>query len=280
MGVPIAFQGEMGAFSEMAVRRACGETAVPRPCRTLRDVFAAVEDGAADLGVIPVENSRAGSIHETYDLLVDHPLRIRGEVAVRVEQCLLAPSGTRRDDVRRVYSHPQALAQCETYIRSLGAEAVAVYDTAGSARALAEGREAGAAAIASARAAELYGLAILARGIQEDPDNTTRFYVVGHPGPAVPGGTGRPRTVLSLALAQDDSPGALFWSLGTLAYWRINISKLESRPSRIRPWHHRFYLELDVADGDPAFRAALGELQGRSAEVTVLGSFPSASLQA
>lgn len=277
---PIAFQGEMGAFSEMAVRRACGEQAVPQPCRTLRDVFAAVESGQAALGVVPVENSRAGSIHETYDLLMERPLRIRGEVAVRVEQCLLAPAGTAPGDIRRVYSHPQALAQCETYILGLGAEAVAVYDTAGSARTLASGQEPGAAAIASARAAELYGLEILARGIQEDPGNTTRFYVVGHAGPAVPGGPGRPRTVLTLALPEDDSPGALFWSLGSLAYWAINISKLESRPSRLRPWHHRFYLELDVAETDAAFVAALNELRGRHGDVRVLGSFPGATLDA
>ena len=279
MDGPVAFQGELGAFSELAVRQACGERALPQPCRTLRDVFAAVQSGRAALGVVPVENSRAGSIHETYDLLLECPLQIRGEVAVRVQQCLLAPPGTRLGDIRRVYSHPQALAQCETYILGLGAEAVAVYDTAGSAKTLAAGREPGAGAIASARAAELYGLEVLARGIQEDPGNTTRFYVVGHPGPAVPGGPGRPRTVVVLALAQDDSPGALFWSLGSLAYWKINISKIESRPSRLRPWHHRFYLELDVAEEDAAFRSALAELHGRCAEIRVLGCFPAAALQ-
>lgn len=280
MSRPIAFQGEMGAFSEIAVRQACGEQAQPYPCHTLRDVFATVMSRQAALGVVPVENSRAGSIHETYDLLLECPLQIRGEVAVRVQQCLLAPAGTRIGDIRRVYSHPQALAQCETYLLGLGAEAIAVYDTAGSAKSLAAGREPGAAAIASDRAAEIYGLDILARGIQEDPTNTTRFYVVGHPGPAMPGGPGQPRTVLVLALAQDDSPGALFWSLGSLAYWKINISKLESRPSRIRPWHHRFYLECDVAETEPAFVGALGELRGRCAEVRVLGSFPAAVLNA
>jgi prephenate dehydratase len=278
-----AFQGEFGAFSELAVRRACGEAAEPIPCRTLRDVFAAVAAGQADLGVVPVENSRAGSIHETYDLLLEHlddPLCIRGEVAVPVEHCLLAPPGTRLGDVRRVYSHPQALAQCETYLRQLGAEAVAVYDTAGSARALADRREPGAAAVASARAAELYGLEVLARAIQDDPANTTRFYVVGPPGPPVPAGTGRPRTVVVLALPEDSSPGALFWALGTWAYWRVNISKIESRPSRRRPWHHQFYLELDVAADEPACVRAIAELRGRSAEVRVLGSFPAAPLEA
>jgi len=276
----VAFQGEFGAFSEEAVRRACGDGAEPVPCRTLRDLFDAVEAGGVPLGVIPVENSRAGTIPESYDLLLQHRLVIRGEVAVRVEQCLMAPPGTAVADVRRVYSHPQALAQCEGYLRTLGAEAVAVYDTAGGARALRSGTESGAAAIASARAADIYGLDLLARGIQDDPENTTRFYVVGAPGPAVPGGEGSPRTVIALALREDDAPGALFWSLGTLAFWRINLLRIESRPSRRRPWHYHFYLELAAGAESPAFQGALRELEGRTALVSVLGSFPAATLPA
>jgi prephenate dehydratase len=279
MAERVAFQGEFGAFSEMALRRACGAAAEALPCRTLRDVFQAVQGGSAALGVVPVENSRAGSIPETYDLLLEHALEVQGEVAIRVEQCLLAPKGTRLDAVRRVYSHPQALAQCETYIRGLRAEAVAVYDTAGSARSLAARAEPGAAAIASARAAELYGLDILARGIQEDPGNTTRFYVVARPGAAVPAAAGRPRTLLALALADDDAPGALFWSLGTLAFWRLNLTRVESRPSRKRPWHYTFYLELDGPADAPDCRAAVAELSARGAEVRVLGSFPAATLE-
>ncbi len=276
----VAFQGEFGAFSEEAVRSACGRDATPVPCRTLRDLFDTIEAGRAALGVIPVENSRAGSIPESYDLLLQRALVIRGEVAVRVEQCLMAMPGTAIADVRRVYSHPQALAQCEGYLRAIGAEAVAVYDTAGGARALQEGAEPGAAAIASARAAEIYGLDLLARGIQDDPDNTTRFYVVGAPGPAVPDGPGAPRTVIALALRDDDAPGALFWSLGTLAFWKINLLRIESRPSRRRPWHYHFYLELDIAADSSAFRGARRELEGRTALISVLGSFPAATFPA
>lgn len=271
----VAFQGEFGAFSEEAARQALGPQAEPLPCRTLRDLFEAVQGGVAPLGVIPVENSRAGTIPESYDLLLQHTLRVRGEVAVRVQQCLLAPAGTTPGDVRRVYSHPQALAQCEGYIRRLGAEAVAVYDTAGGARAVRRGGEPGAAAIASARAGEIYGLNLLARGIQDDPENTTRFYVIGAPGPAVPGGSGRPRTVVALALRGDDAPGALFWSLGTLAFWGINLLRIESRPSRQRPWHYHFHLELEVGVDSQACQGALRELEGRTAMVRVLGSFPS-----
>ena len=123
----MAFQGEFGAWSEWAVRRACGAAAEPLPCRTLREVFDAIEAGRADLGVVPVENSRAGSVVDTYDLLLQRTLAVRGEVAIPIEQCLLAPPGARLEDVRRVYSHPQALAQCEAYLRRLGAETIAVY---------------------------------------------------------------------------------------------------------------------------------------------------------
>jgi prephenate dehydratase len=274
----VAFQGEPGAFSEAAVRQACGDGVETMPCRTLRDAFAAVTGGSAELAVVPVENSRAGSIPETYDLLREHPLVVRGEVAVRVEQCLLAPRGLRLEDVRRVYSHPQALAQCESYLRGLGVETIAVYDTAGSARALAGQAETGAAAIASARAAEIYGLEVLARGIQEDPHNTTRFYVAGPPGPPVPAGGPVWHTVLALHLPGDDTPGALYWSLGTLAYWRINLLKIESRPSRSRQWHHHFYLELAARDEDAGCRAAIAEMEARGAQVRVLGSYPAASL--
>ena len=275
---PVAFQGEPGAFSESAVVAALGAGVQSLPCRTLRDACLAVVGGRADLAVLPVENSRAGSIPETYDLLLSQRLVVRGEVAVRVEQCLLAPRGTRLQDVRRVYSHPQALAQCESYLRQLDVEAIAVYDTAGSARNLALLGEPGAAAVASARAGELYGLELLARGIQEDPHNTTRFYIAGPPGPPVPPGAGPWHTVLALHLADDDTPGALHWSLGTLAFWRLNLLKIESRPSPERQWRYHFYLELAAAADSPDCRAALAELAGRGAHVQVLGSYPAAPL--
>ncbi len=273
----VAFQGEFGAFSEEAVRRACGPDVEAVPLRTLRDVFDAVRGGDARFGVIPVENSRAGIIPESYDLLLEHPLWVRAEATVPVAQCLLAPPATSVHELRRVYSHPQALAQCETYLRRLRLEAIAVYDTAGSARQLAAEREPGAAAIASRRAAELYGLEVLAEAIQDDRDNTTRFYVIGRePAPAAE--AGRPhRTVVVLAMDADDTPGALYWSLGTLAFWRINLLKIESRPSRRRPWHYDFYLELAARLEDAPVRSALDELRARGANLRVLGSFPRAS---
>ena len=273
----MAFQGEFGAFSEEAVRRACGPEAQAVPLRTLRDVFDAVRSGDAMLGVIPVENSRAGIIPESYDLLLEHPLWVRAEATVPVAQCLLAPPTTSLRDLRRVYSHPQALAQCETYLRRLGLEAIAVYDTAGGARQIASAREPGAAAIASRRAAELYGLEVLADAIQDDRDNTTRFYVIGREAAAAAPADQPHRTVVVLAMDTDDSPGALYWSLGTLAFWHLNLLKIESRPSRRRPWHYDFYLELAARAEDTPVRKALDELRARGANPRVLGSFPRAS---
>lgn len=274
----IAFQGEFGAFSEEAVRR-WDPAADPLPCHAFADVFAAVASGRAALGILPIENSNAGSVRENYDLLMTNSLTVQGEITVRVDQCLLAAPGTRLPDVHRVYSHPQALAQCAAYLRALGAESIAVYDTAGSARTIARQREPGAAAIASARAATLYGLDVLARGIQESADNTTRFYVVGrecegHGPPLEPGRAYR--TIVALALREDDSPGALYWCLGTLAYWRINLLKIESRPSHRRPWHHIFYLNLAAHADEASCAAALRELGPRTTMLRVLGSFPAA----
>ncbi|MFN3286385.1 MAG: prephenate dehydratase, partial [bacterium] len=175
----VAFQGERGAFSEEAALRHFG-TVELLPRRTLREVFEAVAEGEAHAGMVPVENSEAGSINETYDLLLQfhHAVRITGEVTLRVSHCLLGVPGTRLDRVRRVYSHPQALAQCELFLRQLGVEVVPYYDTAGSAQMLAQNPSPEAAAIASRRAAELYGLAVLAEEIQTNPMNYTRFLSV------------------------------------------------------------------------------------------------------
>jgi prephenate dehydratase len=272
---PVAFQGEQGAFSEAAAAALFGETPT-LPCRTLREVFAAVADGRAGAGVVPIENSHAGSIHEAYDLLLEHDLAIVGETALRVDHCLLGLPGQRLEEVRQVFSHPQALAQCEEFVRSLGAEAVAVYDTAGGARIVRERGLPGTAAIASERAARLYGLEVLARGIETAPDNTTRFYAVRRGDPAATPPGKRNRTALALALREDDAPGALFWCLATLAYWQVNLLKIESRPSRQRRWHYVFYLDLDAHVAEPHCRAALDELARKTTYLRILGSFPRA----
>jgi prephenate dehydratase len=275
MELPVAFQGERGAYSEEAAIRLLGEVDL-LPCRTLRQVFAAMTEGRAGRAVVPVENSRTGSIIESYDLLVESDLSITAETVIEVRHCLLALPGQRLEDVRQVLSHPQALAQCEEFIAGLGAEAVAVHDTAGGARLVREQERTGTAAIAGERAAALYGLDVLARGIQTSPDNMTRFYLLAPGGGAgaAPPPAARNRTALVVALREDNAAGALFWCLATLAYWQVNLLKIESRPSREKPWHYYFHLDLDAHVSETACRAALEELRPKTTLLRVLGSFP------
>jgi prephenate dehydratase len=273
----VAFQGERGAYSEEAVLRRFGGEAEVLPCRTLRDVFRATEDGTATEGLAPIENSLAGSINESYDLLLQRSLTITGETVLRVRHCLLARPGQTLAGLRQVYSHPQALAQCRDFLERHGLEAVAAYDTAGSAQFVSEKGPLRTGAIAGRRAAELYGLDILAEGIESDPGNYTRFYVVARPDAAQPEtrpATGQDKTVLVFATSH--LPGSLYWCLGAFAYRGIDLLKLESRPIQGRPWEYLFYADLrGHASADPV-REALRELEGKTAWVRVLGSFEAA----
>ncbi len=266
--ITAAFQGERGAHSEEAVERLFGQAEV-LPCRSLREVFDAVVSVRADVGVVPVENSQAGSINETWDLLLEYPLHICGEVEMPIVQCLQALPGQSLGDIKTVYSHPQALAQSQGFLRDLEAEMVAVYDTAGSAKMIRERGLMGAAAVASRRAAAIYGLDILAERINDNPDNRTRFFAIA-PQPVERGDFNR--TVL--VIATQDRPGALYWCLGALAYRGINLVKLESRPSRNKPWDYIFYLIFDGHVTDPESAEALEELRTKTAFLRVLGSYP------
>lgn len=274
----VAFQGEHGAFSEAAALRFFGQGIETLPRRGLHDTFTAVVSGDAGYAIVPIENSHAGSVLDTYDLLLEHDLPIVGELALRVEQCLMALPGTGLAGVRRVFSHPQALAQCEEFLRARDLEAIAVYDTAGSAKLVRERGLSDAAAIAPRRAATIYGLEVLGEAIQNQPDNTTRFYVVAPPG--TPPAAAPDKTALALRLREDNAPGALFWCLASLAYWQVNLLKIESRPSRRRAWHYLFYLDLDASVEAPACAAAVAELRTKTTLLRVLGSFPRASAAA
>jgi prephenate dehydratase len=267
----VAFQGERGAYSEEAVVKFFGEVTV-MPCPSLPEVFDSVESGAAHAGLIPIENSYAGSINESYDLLLGHGLTIFGEEMLLVKHSLMAPAGTGLHEINRVYSHPQALAQCARFIRELEAQPVAAHDTAGSARMLSETREKRAAAIASRRAARIYGLEVLKEDIQDNPGNSTRFYAIGR-GREEKGE--RNKTVL--VVMTQHVPGALFWCLGAFAYRGINIMKLESRPSRDKPWEYVFYLDVEGHTSDVPVRQAMEELRTKTTMLRVLGSFPSGS---
>jgi prephenate dehydratase len=264
----VAFQGERGAYSEEAVVRLLGEVDV-LPCPGLPEAFEAVASGRADRGVVPVENSQAGSINETYDLLLAHDLVIAGELDHRVVHCLMALPGQELQAIRRVYSHPQALAQCEAYLRTLGVETVPAYDTAGSAKMIQQERLRGCAAIASRRAAALYGLDVLAVGIETNPNNYTKFLVIGTaPAPEAP------QSKTSIVFVVENRPGSLYQALGALATRRINLVKIESRPGRARPWDYTFYVDIDGHVAEPRIAEAVEEMRRQTTFLRLLGSYP------
>lgn len=267
----IAFQGEPGAYSEAAALQFTGG-AETMPCRSFEEVFAAVEGGYATLGVLPMENSIGGSIHRNYDLLVEHELPIVGEVELAVDHCLLARAGTTLRDLQVVYSHPQALAQCEQYLKGLdGVEIIAVYDTAGGAKMVADGSAPGAGAVASRRAAEVFGLEVLAEGIQDYAANITRFVVIGR-NAAAPGIATKTSIVFSLK----STPGALLKALSGFSLRDINLTKLESRPIRGRPWEYLFYVDVDVPRDSLACGRAITHLAEFTDWLRILGSYPAA----
>jgi prephenate dehydratase len=268
----VAFQGEHGAYSEEAIRRHFGDGTGALPCETFAAVFQAIQRGDAAQGMLPVENALAGTVSQTYELLMEHDFRVQAEHILPVHHCLLAPDGTTLEDIRRVKSHPQALTQCADTLRRRGWEPVATYDTAGAARELAEHPEAHTAALASAFAGELYGLAVLERSIEDDPMNSTRFFVIG-PDDA-------PRhdpSKTSLVFAVRHRPRALYDCLGAFAQRNINLTKIESRPMRGRPWQYWFYLDFEGHWQDPDAEAALVDLLHQASIVKMLGSYPAAS---
>ena len=267
--INVAFQGERGAFGDEAVRAYFDAQAQPLPYRSFADVFRAVATGEVEHGLVPVENSQAGSINEVYDLLRQHDLYVVGEISHPVNHCLLCLPGQQLSDIKRVISHPQALAQCDAYLRDLNVEVVATYDTAGSAKMVREENLKGVAAIAGAGAAELYELEILARDIQTVKDNYTRFIVLGRE-PALRR-EGEAKTMLVMATTHQ--PGSLHKCLGVLAKNQINLLKLESRPSRQRIWEYVFYLDFEGHRDDPLVASALADLAGYTTFCKVLGSF-------
>jgi len=269
----VAFQGEHGAFSEEAIRLHFGAEVRTLPCRAFEDIFAAVEEGRADFGALPVENSVAGSINKAYDLLLDHDLKVWGEILLRVRHNLLALPGTTLDQITTVRSHPQALAQCERFINRHGWQAVPWYDTAGSAKELAAAPAPGVAVIASRLAAEMYGLEVLVAGIEDLEFNYTRFFIIGRGEPPK-----AERAKTSLVFATAHVPGALVACLNEFATRGINLTKLESRPRRNRPWHYVFYLDCEGHWQDSPCREALVGLLARAAFVKLLGSYPAAPL--
>ncbi|MEA2549391.1 MAG: prephenate dehydratase [Chloroflexota bacterium] len=281
-GTQIVYQGEPGAFSEEAVIGFFGESVERTAVPSWRAVFEAVADGGADRGVIAIESSLAGTIRETYDLLAefyDRHIRIVGEVTVPVRLALLALPGQSLDTIERVYSHAQALVQADAFLRSRDWQVMTTYNTAGAARMIAERNEDRAAAVASPRVAELYGLEILASDIQAGEENRTRFAVLSRIDddvqlPAVADPAAPRRTTLVFAVR--NVPGSLHRCLGAFAGRGVNLSSLESRPARGTRWEYVFWVDVDAAVDDPACAAALDDLRAETEMVRVLGSYPRA----
>ena len=277
--VTVAIQGEAGSFSHAAALQALGPAIRLVPCPSFEDLFRAVERGDAARGTVPIENSLAGSVHENYDLLGAHALHVVGETQVRVRHCLIARPGTERAAIRRVASHPVALAQCRRFFTEHPeVMPVPAYDTAGSVRDLMAGRPAADArlaadaAIASSLAAQLYGGTVLQEGLEDHAENYTRFLVVARE-PAPP----ELARKTSLVFTLPNVPGSLHAALGVFAARGVDLTKIESRPLPGRPWEYAFY--LDVA-GDPrgGVAQALAELRGLARDLRILGAYPGSDI--
>ena len=266
----IAYQGEPGAYSEAAALKFSAH-AETQPCESFDEVFARVGNGKATHGILPIENSIGGSIHRNYDLLLEHDLPVVAEVLLQVSHNLLAYPGTTLQDVKKVYSHPQGLAQCEGFLSSLkGVEIVATYDTAGSAKMIRDQQLKDAAAIASARAAEVFGLDILESSIQDYKENITRFILISK-SQSDPEKADKTMIVFTLP----NSPGALFKALSVFALRDIDLTKLESRPVRGRAFEYLFYADIAVPRQDLQCSRALVHLAEFAKSMRTLGSYSS-----
>ncbi len=264
----VAFQGEAGAYSEEAGH---GFFEAPEmvPHETFEEVFADVVVGKCQFGLVPIENSLAGSIHQNYDLLLRHDLHIVGEYLLRVRHCLIAFPGVEVGDIQRVISHPQALGQCTGSLRRLGVKTEPVYDTAGSVKLLQASGERATAAIASRRAAEIYGMQILQEGIEDNPENYTRFLAIATQA-AQPGEEAKTSIVFTLK----NQPGALFKALSVFALRDIDLTKIESRPLAGKPWEYLFYIDFLGSTAQEHAKRALNHLGEYALMLRVLGSYP------
>lgn len=273
--VRVSYQGESGAFSDEAIDACFGTgNAIGVPRHDFAGVARAVIDGDADFGMLPVENSIAGSVTAAHDVLAVADVTVVGEVVRPIRLCLLGVAGADTGTLRRVLSHPVALAQCQRFLGTLAAEAIAVHDTAGAARMIADSGDVADGAVAGRGAAGRYGLSVLAEDIQDRSDNQTRFFILARPGTAAPWPaemTGTRRTALLLETKHES--GALVSALVPFAAAGINLTRIESRPGD-QPWHYRFFLELDADAADAVVTDALAEVRSRSNRLRVFGSFP------
>jgi prephenate dehydratase len=270
--IPFAFQGELGAFSHAAAQKLLGLRINPVPCTSFRDVFEAVKSGGAALAVVPIENTLHGSVHENYDHLLDYGFPVVGETSLRISHQLITMPGMRFRDIRRVFSHPVALNQCRSFFQKHKAiEPVPFYDTAGSVKMLSRENPLNSAAIASETAAGIYGGIIQKRDIEDDVQNFTRFFLLSKQTARTPQGKGDPKT--SIVFSTQNAPGALFKAMACFALRDLNLTKVESRPLRGKPWEYVFYVDLAGSIQDPGVKNALANLAELTHFLKILGSY-------
>lgn len=279
MKTRIAFQGEPGAFSQIAALRFAGEDCIPAPLQTFEEVFISVQNGNNKYAAIPIENTLHGSVHENYDHLLKYNLPIRAETFVRIVHNLIAPPGVRLADIKRVYSHPVALNQCRHFFEDNPQfERTPFYDTAGSVKMVTGEGMKDAGAIASVEAARIYGGKILKKSIEDDRENFTRFVLLEKPkrGSLYPKPDPKVRFKTTVVFTTRNIPGALFRALSAFALRDISLTKIESRPLRGKPWEYLFYLDFMGHAEDPVCRNALGHLAELADMLRVLGCYASA----
>ncbi|PVX26357.1 MAG: prephenate dehydratase [Candidatus Bathyarchaeum sp.] len=268
----IAFQGELGAYSEMAVYSFFGESVEVKPCKSFDEVFESVKARDVDYGVVPIENSIEGSVNRTYDLFLEYDLNVCGEIIIRISHCLIAHEGTKIDQIKTVYSHPQALAQCRKFLEQHKLRAISTFDTAGSVKMIKEEKLTDAAAIASERAAKIYKMTILEREIEDIKNNSTRFFVLDKKDSPY---SGMDKT--SIIFAAKSVPGALYQILKEFADRNINLTKIESRPTKSTPWEYHFYLDFEGHRTENKCQQALEAIKDKTVFVKILGSYKAAN---
>lgn len=266
----VAFQGERGAFSEIAAINFFGSSIEPVPCKTFEEVFKKISCKEADYGLLPIENSQTGGINESHDLLLHQELFAMGEVKLNVEHCLITKGEIDFKLIKKVYSHPQALAQCEGFLlKNLPhCQIIPVYDTAGSVKMIKGAKENNVAAIASSWAGELYGLKIIRKGIQDNKHNYTRFLVLSS---EISPDSKSNKT--SIIFAVVSKPGALYKCLKEFALRDINLTRLESRPSKQKPWEYIFYTDFEKGLFEQSAQEALEELKKHTTFVKIIGTY-------
>jgi chorismate mutase/prephenate dehydratase len=270
----VGFLGPEGTFSQAAVYKHFGHSARALSLSTIDEVFHEVEAGHADFGVVPIENSTEGSVNHTLDRFLTSPLHICGEVEMRIRQNLMGKMRSLRE-VKRICSHPQSLAQCRQWLKETLPDVELIAESSNAEAARRARDEKGTAAIAGETAAEVYGLTILSADIEDRPDNTTRFLVIGR---RTFGSSGNDRTTLLVSTGHTESPGALHRLLEPLAKNRVSLTRIESRPSQRRKWDYVFFMDLEGHRDDPALARALAGLKSRASLFRILGSYPRAVL--